>query len=287
MELRIVEFFQQFSTPFIDGWFQVVTQFGDELVFLLVASFLYWCVNKAFAYRLMVIFLLSALTNEGLKSFFKRPRPYHMPTVRSIGETTHGYGFPSGHAQNSTTLALFIQERYGKIKGVKPFLLVLVGLVALSRIYLGQHYLSDALTGILVAYLIYRLHLHLMPYLNKHTKIINIVGFIILFGLVIVIHDKNAYVAYATLLGVSMGYHLENKFVSYDVRAPWKIQLMKYAIGLVIALTVKEGLKLILPYPEEVNNLTYLLDFIRYLVLSLWMSFGSMYLFKKLFKVNL
>lgn len=185
--------------------------------------------------------------------------------------------------QNSTTLTLFIQERYGKIKGVKPFLLVLVGLVAFSRIYLGQPYLSDVLTGILVAYLIYQLHLHLMPYMKKHAKIINIVGFSILFGL----YMKSAYVAYATLLGVSMGYHLENRFISYDVRAPWNIQLMKYAIGLVIALTVKEGLKLILPYPDEVNNLTYLLDFIRYLVLSLWMSFGSMYLFKKLFKVNL
>ncbi|MBW7867636.1 MAG: phosphatase PAP2 family protein [Brumimicrobium sp.] len=60
------------------------------------------------------------------------------------------YGFISGHAANSTVIALmFIQQLRGKIRHIGPLLFIWVFIVCYSRMYLGVHYPTDILAGIL------------------------------------------------------------------------------------------------------------------------------------------
>ena len=288
MDLKIVEFFQSFSNGFFDVIFKFFNEFGDELVFLIVSTIIWWLINKKFAYRFMMIFLTSVAVNDVFKNIIKRPRPYTFDSVTSVTEPTYGYSFPSGHAQNSMIMALVLDESYGKTKKwVRPLLYTIVGLVLIARIYLGQHYLTDVLAGVIVAIGVYYAFVKLAPYINIEPKKLFYysIPFLLIIGIFIV--DKNYYVAVFSMIGITIGYDLELKYINYQVKAPLKIQVLKYAIGIVIALLLKEGLKIILPYSGNDDlNLTQLdlvLDGIRYFILTFWLSFGAMWVFKKLF----
>jgi len=288
MDLSIVEFFQSFRNDFLDFFFIFFNEFGDELVFLVVASILWWVVNKHFAYRFMMIFLTSVAVNDTFKNIVRRPRPYELGSVVSVTESTYGYSFPSGHAQNAGAMALVLNERYGTVKKwVRPLLITIVILVMLARVYLGQHYLTDVIAGLAVSVLVYYAFIYLAPKvkINPIKLVYYTIPLMILGAFFIV--DKNYYVAIASMIGLTIGYDLELRYVKYEVKAPVKIQIAKYAIGIIVALLLKEGLKLVFPYSGNDDlNLTHLdliLDGLRYFILTVWLSLGAMWVFKKLF----
>ncbi len=285
MDLKIVESFQSLSNTFLDYIVLFITEFGGETVFLIIAALLFWTVNKKFAYRLTMFVLLNVMVNAILKNIIRRPRPYQTDSnVVSIGEETHGYAMPSGHATNGTALAFMLNERYGTYrKWVTPALVVMVVLIALSRVYLGQHYLTDVLAGIVVTSVVYLVVIKVSPLIKISTERLVFFASPLLILLLIFVQDKNYFVATAAVLGGTLGYYLESKYVGYDVKAPLLTQIMKYVIGIVVALILKEGLKLILPYPEGENILSLGLDFVRYFILTLWLTLGAMFTFKKLF----
>jgi undecaprenyl-diphosphatase len=288
MDLSIVEFFQSFRNDFLDFFFIFFNEFGDELVFLVVASILWWVVNKHFAYRFMMIFLTSVAVNDTFKNIVRRPRPYELGSVVSVTESTYGYSFPSGHAQNAGAMALVLNERYGTVKKwVRPLLITIVILVMVARVYLGQHYLTDVIAGLAVSILVYYAFIYLAPKvkINPIKLVYYTIPLMILGAFFIV--DKNYYVAIASMIGLTIGYDLELRYVKYEVKAPVKIQIAKYAIGIIVALLLKEGLKLVFPYSGNDDlNLTHLdliLDGLRYFILTVWLSLGAMWVFKKLF----
>ncbi|MDY7578859.1 phosphatase PAP2 family protein [Herbaspirillum sp. RTI4] len=102
-----------------------------------------------------IVFLLASVPlgfvlNTGLKHFFHRARPqFDLPLV-----TLHSYSFPSGHTFGSAVfygvLALYLvrnERRTGAHILIFGGALCLTALVAVSRVYLGAHYLSDVLAA--------------------------------------------------------------------------------------------------------------------------------------------
>lgn len=59
--------------------------------------------------------------------------------------------FPSGHAAIAFMIAVFLSARYRRLS---PLFFCAASLVALSRIYLGLHYLSDVVAGALIGILV-------------------------------------------------------------------------------------------------------------------------------------
>lgn len=291
MELEIVKWFQSLQSPLLDYFFLFITEFGDELVFFVISAILYWTINKKFAYRFMMFFLASVTLNAFFKHIIVRDRPFiaHPNDVISIGDPTHGYSMPSGHAQNGMTTALLLNERFGKCKKwVTPSLFVMALLVALSRVYLGQHYLSDVIVGLIVAVGFYLGLAYLVNRLKLSFKHLLYVMVPILILLMILIKDDNLYVSAAALIGLTIGYHLEVKYIDYDIKNRWPIQIAKVVIGLVVAIGLKEGLKVLFPYPDGdiITQTSLILDFIRYFLITMWLTLGSMFLFSKIFKTR-
>lgn len=120
-----------------------------------------------FALALLVIGLLIALTDQTchiLKSLIARPRPSHAPELEGLlhlvrGYTGGQYGHPSSHAANTMAIATFFLLLTGHRPMVhRPWvnvlgLLLMVLFVCLncySRMYLGVHYPSDILAGLLI-----------------------------------------------------------------------------------------------------------------------------------------
>lgn len=105
---------------------------------------------KQMASATTIAFATAAIVTEGVKFTVRRPRPYKgYPDDLIPVKTTLGYSFPSGHTSLTFSVATSLSLSCPKWYVIAPSMLWASG-VAFSRLYLGVHYPSDVLTGMLV-----------------------------------------------------------------------------------------------------------------------------------------
>lgn len=106
------------------------------------------------------------ITNVLLKNIVARPRPFDAYTeiIPLIIRPTD-FSFPSGHTCASFACALIFFRMLPKKYGVPA--VILAGMVAFSRLYLGVHYPGDVLGGFLVAVFASTLVYHLVQTYQK------------------------------------------------------------------------------------------------------------------------
>jgi membrane-associated phospholipid phosphatase len=136
----------------LDHFFAYFTFLGDGIfsliVFLLLLAMRRWMQ----AWEVIAAFVISALLAQLLKNLFSMPRPFEFFRPGEYGYFINGVtrrgfaSFPSGHSTTvfalATLLALFEKNKKWNI-------LYALGAVAVgySRIYLGQHFLTDVVCG--------------------------------------------------------------------------------------------------------------------------------------------
>ena len=92
------------------------------------------------------------ITNLLIKNAVARPRPFDTYTqIIPLITRPKDYSFPSGHTCASFAVALVCLRMLPGKWGILP--VVLAGMIAFSRLYLGVHYPGDVLAGFLVALL--------------------------------------------------------------------------------------------------------------------------------------
>lgn len=140
---------QRGGTPFLDSVMRGLSFLGSEFFYFAVLVFLYWSGKRKLAISLACTVLVSLYVSFLLKDLFQVPRPSGVGL--RILETPEDFSFPSGHAQSTAAFWFFLAFSLGK---TPLFILggVLVALVALSRLYLGVHYLEDVLFGALLGF---------------------------------------------------------------------------------------------------------------------------------------
>ena len=126
--------------------FAILTVLGDFLVVTLALAVVYTFYDREEGAVALVAFVGGTLLLAGLKTALAMPRP----PVSVAAVTADGYGFPSGHAFQSTVgfglLALVIDRGRRSVR----FGLAALGiaLVSVSRVAIGVHYAVDVLAGV-------------------------------------------------------------------------------------------------------------------------------------------
>ncbi|WP_308200112.1 phosphatase PAP2 family protein, partial [Actinotalea sp. C106] len=156
-----LEFLVQARTETLTGFLTVVSTVSGPVVLpvlIAVTAILWGALRRAWwpAALLTGAMIASSLVSLALKSVIARPRPpVDSMTVAGVEST---YSFPSGHTIGAATFLLVLGYLlWIRRPSVPSLLLWLVGtalgilLVAMSRLYLGYHFVSDVVASMALA----------------------------------------------------------------------------------------------------------------------------------------
>lgn len=138
------------GNSFLDYPLAFFTEFGSERFFLYLGLFLI-LVKYPKVKKTGLIILSSLLIIENLVGLLKKtfaiPRPFIGLELTRKVIAAHGYSFPSGHTTLAFCMAVVLADTFPRHKHKFYFLACIVGF---SRIYLGVHFPSDVLAGIIL-----------------------------------------------------------------------------------------------------------------------------------------
>lgn len=296
--------------------FQGISLLATEYFFILIIPLIYWCIDARMGLRMAFMLVISGTINDFFKMLCHSPRPFWYDTrVKALSQET-SFGLPSGHSQNSISL-FGIMAATAKKKGATIFFAILIFLVGLSRIYLGMHFLRDVLSGWLIGIFLIVLYMTAEKpvgnWLAKKSLGVQIL-FSFLFSISLLILPAIAYATSInwqmpaewiktaaltggavpdpfkiegdiTLAGVAFGFTTGyacwlKKYGKPEVKGSALKRFARFFVGIIGVVIIYLGLKMV--FPEEPLLLGYALRFVRYSLLSLWVSYFAPLLFKKM-----
>ncbi len=254
----------ELRTPFFDAVFSVLTHLGGEIGFLAVAVAFLWCSRKKDGYYVLLTCFTGVLINQVLKLLCRVPRPWvrdpaFRPIEQALDEAT-GYSFPSGHTQNAAGL-------FGCIARMRPrtvktvICMILIFVVAFSRMYLGVHTPADVLVSLGIAVvLVFAIapffsteerFRHYMPYVLGTCYGLSVAFLLFTFlfpahltdGVNLTSAKEAACTMQGCLVGMIAVYIVDTRWLQYPTEGKWYAQAVKTVVGLALVLAVKTFLK--------------------------------------------
>ena len=261
--MEFLYFLERIRIPILNEFMLMITQFGEETVFLVVALILFWCIDKYKGYYILSVGFVGTVANQFMKLWFRIPRPWvldeNFTILEQAREAAAGYSFPSGHTQSAVgtfgSIAYTTKNRWIRLAAI-----LIAVLVPFSRMYIGVHTPLDVLVAVAIAVvLIIALRPVVLGNRKKNVMIllcvmtamaIGFLCFVEFYGFPADIDShnlasglKNAYTLLGSLSGLIVVYILDEKWLKFSVKAVWWAQILKVVIGLGIVLIIKSGLK--------------------------------------------
>ena len=306
--LEIVRWMQE-NYPQLEGFFAAISFAGQEEFFLAVLPLVYWCINKHVGKLMGFVLFVSVGVNTILKHGMRGPRPFWIDPALGL-QATGGYGIPSGHTQYATSLYLLVAAAIGSI-WVWLTAGLLIVLMAISRVYLGQHFVHDVLGGLFVGLIILLTALvidrqfsaRISKRILGQRMLLALAVVLILaatyLGMLLLIGEPDLSVPWAAhipeaelaskremsaaigaLLGFSIGILLEGSRVRFRADGPLVKRAGRYVLGLFITVVIWQGLGMV--FPREPLAVAIPLRVFRYFLITLWASYYAPWVFVKL-----
>lgn len=263
--MKVLYALESIRVPWLDTVMAAITHLGEETVFMVAALFVFWCVSKRHGYYLLAVGFAGTVLNQFLKLLFRIPRPWVLDSDFTIVESARaqatGYSFPSGHTQNAVGTFGGI-ARFTRRKWVRAAAIVVAVLVPLSRMYLGVHTPLDVgVAAVIAVALVFALYPLMERSDSRHgvmgavlaVMLALAVGYLLFVSLYPFPADvdaanlasgvENAWKLLGATVGMLVGWWLDVRFIHFDTRAVWYVQLIKLVGGLALLLGIRAALK--------------------------------------------
>lgn len=161
-DVCISHFVQQFHGPQLDKVMILISAFGNLVVAsacVVITALLFFFFKYKREAAFIIAISLTGLVTFSLKHLFSRPRPTeeHVTLI----ETYKNHSFPSGHTLSYVVFFGFLILLMRNLKSIPAMLrstitgfsIVMFVIGPISRIYLGAHWFTDILGGMLIGLL--------------------------------------------------------------------------------------------------------------------------------------
>ena len=264
--MEFLYWLESIRSPVPDTLMLILTEFGNELLFIVAGMLMFWCIDKKQGYFLLLTGFFGVYINQFLKITCRIPRPWvldpHFTIVEAAREAASGYSFPSGHTQTAVGcyagLSVCRKEKWVRILGA-----VMALLIPFTRMYLGVHTPLDV--GVSVAIALALIFI-LWPLFNRHghgrrlmyplMALLTVMS--ISFLLYVCLYSfpadidlanyegavENAYKFLGCALGMWVIYEIDTRFIRFETKtAVWWAQILKLVLGFGLLLLIMEGSK--------------------------------------------
>jgi len=152
IDSSVYNYIISFRSSFLDNYFKFITSCGNASYVIILLGICIVLMRNKYVLYLCFSSSCSVIFNTIFKYIIKRDRPN---ILRLISQG--GYSYPSGHSMITMCCygyLFYYVYNYVKNKYLRIFLLILLGIliisIPISRIYLGVHYFSDIIGGLLL-----------------------------------------------------------------------------------------------------------------------------------------
>jgi undecaprenyl-diphosphatase len=153
----VLRWMEHHQMPLLQRLMVEVTMLGTWIVVLSIvsiAALFLWLTRHKYSAALLLVATAGGIgLNNILKLGFSRPRPH----IFEWGTTASSSSFPSGHAMSATVVYMtvaYLAARLQKTRWARLATLAvaaaLVAVICVSRLYLGVHYPSDVVAGVII-----------------------------------------------------------------------------------------------------------------------------------------
>lgn len=299
----------QTNYPNLEPFFSGISALGGFEFYLLILTITYWCLEKKLGRALAYVLIFSYVINSMIKHFLRDPRPYWLnPDIGLVSE--ENYGMPSGHAQLVTVFLSMIAIYFRRL-WLWIVTLILILLMALSRVYLGVHDLDDVIGGIILGALILVGYVMWNRFLARRfanrilgqrllLAILVPLVLVVVYATVLFIigtpDPPSAIADYAAraerksfdemvqsvgfLLGSGAGFVLEVSRVRFKVTGSFWRRIARYFVGIIVAAVIWLGMGEL--FPKDPIGLALPLFFLRSVIVSSWIAYFAPWTFVRL-----
>jgi membrane-associated phospholipid phosphatase len=304
----------QANAPGLGLLMLLISILGMPEFYLVIIPMILWCYNKTLGLRLIFILAIGAAINAMAKLLFHSPRPYWVSSEVKAFASETTFGAPSGAAQISVIFLGYIGAWFKKT-GIWIICIALIILVAIARMYLGVHFLTDILTGWIIALVILFLFLRYENpaakwLLQKPVKVRILIAlgvsivFILLSQLAIVsfgswqvpvewsalafaqtsvaidpVSMRDTLMAAGLLFGAAAGATLSAEYIPYGTDGTKSSKAARYTLGIIVLGLLWLALSSSTKRPDLAGSA---MTYIRAALVGLWITAGAPYLFRRI-----
>ena len=263
--MEVIIALQSFASPALDAIVLVITNLGGEQAYVALLVLTFIGIDAEVGRRLASYFLVGAYGMELLKDLFATPRPFEIDASvarnQAAIDTAPGASFPSGHALLATTF-WGLAASYVRRGWFTALAAMLIVAVALSRLYLGVHFPSDVIGGVLIGVVVVVAGRSLDRLRwNWNRTVVVLAGVL----LPLALHLLLPTAASGLYLGALAAFIVGPEFVGHRTDGPWLGRVVLSLIGLALVFAALAASSAFIP--DDVRH-SALGSFVRYFFIA-------------------